>query len=74
MDSGSQPEPHYCEHPAATRREGCPDWPACLPLPYHVEPSDDSPGLAESLASLAAFAGWCVIFLIIVAILLPFMI
>lgn len=32
-DSGTQPAPHYCEHPAdMLAAEGCPRWPACVQL------------------------------------------
>lgn len=77
MDSGAQPSPHYCEHPPAGKWVGCPAWPACLALPHHWPEDgapDDEPGARESLAGLAAFAGWCVVFLIVAAALLPFVI
>lgn len=32
-DSGIQPAPHYCDHPAdMLAAEGCPRWPACVQL------------------------------------------
>jgi hypothetical protein len=80
-----QPNPHYCEARPPTGAAGvagCPHWPACL-MPAWREPvdgiddtddepdDDEIPGLAQSLAALACFAAAAVVFLIVVAILLP---
>lgn len=78
-DSGAQPPPHYCEHNPMDRGEGCPRWPGCLSanlraaLDDEPEPDDDDeiPELAQTLCALFGFAVGAVLFLIVVALLLP---
>ena len=65
-----EPNPHYCAHPAGEGdRAGCPLWPACLGAPAAT--AAGPPGIGQSLASLAGFAAAAVIFLAVVAVLLP---
>lgn len=64
-DSGTQPEPHYCEHTIIGRGEGCPVWPACLGTGAGAGAGGDPSYLTDDLATLAGFAAGAVLFLII---------
>lgn len=73
-DSGTQPAPHYCEHPAdALAATGCPRWPSCATLDDDPEPDDEDeiPGLAVLLASLLGVIVGLALALAVIVLLLP---
>lgn len=86
-DSGTQPQPHYCEHPVddLMPRKGCPDWPSCVRNAL-VEPDDDDdgdaddfededeiPGIGRSLAALLGLAAAVALLLVVAAVLAPYL-
>ena len=56
IDSGTQPDPHYCTSFAEDESAeiGCPDWPACLSLA--IRQAIDADPITERLAHAVASA------------------
>lgn len=69
----TQPDPHYCDHPPdATRRTGCPNWPACAQarLSAAIAAPPPSSTLCQDLAALGGWAAGALVLLAVAVLIL----